>query len=84
MRGSGHQEAVEAKRGRLPGDWQKSWGHGEGFGLPEAVELSDSKQFYVVLKGHGGPHVQLRYKSNHANQRKRGGCNFSINSVLKK
>lgn len=28
---------------------------GEGFGLLQAVELRDSKQFYVVLKGEGGP-----------------------------
>lgn len=26
---------------------QKSWGHREGFALPQAVELSDSKQFHV-------------------------------------
>lgn len=35
----------------LPEDLPKSWGHGEGFALPQAVELSDSEQFYVVLKG---------------------------------
>lgn len=28
---------------------------GEGFGLLQAVELRDSKQFSVVLKGEGGP-----------------------------
>lgn len=28
---------------------------GEGFGFLQAVELRDSKQFYVVLKGEGGP-----------------------------